>query len=405
MMKSVRFYSVFIFFLIFQCCFAFSNSFSHQIPLSLDYETENEDTLRINRMMKSSHHAVVYSIPDILKEELFFNAFNYDSLRVRVISIISVGDIMPGTNYPSEKYLPSDCSSLFDPVRDVLVDADVTIGNLEGVFSSVGGTPKNCKNPETCYVFRMPDEYAECIKDAGFDILGTANNHVNDFGITGRKNTARQLKKSGFKFAGFRSHPFTIYETKGVKIGFCSFAPHTGTMNFKDYEEASRLVEKLSASTDLVVVNFHSGAEGKDHQHITREDEVFLGHNRGNVYLFSRKMIDAGADLVVGHGPHVVRALDFYKGKLIAYSLGNFCTYARFNLSGPNANAPALKVWLSEKGEFKKARIFSFSQYGEGGPVPDPDGQAIIRMRYLTEIDIPEAPLKIDENGWIMITE
>ena len=291
------------------------------------------------------------------------------------------------------------CSVL---VRDLIHSADIATGNLEGVFSSDGGTPKSCQNPKNCYVFRMPDEYLQNIIAAGFDILGTANNHVNDFGPQGRENTAHVLKEAGMHFAGLNDYPYTIFDTLGLKIGYCAFAPHTGTLNLRDYKGAADLVTRLKKECDMVIVGFHGGAEGKDHQHVTREDEDFLGNNRGNVYSFAHTVIDAGADLVLGSGPHVVRAVEFYKGKLIAYSLGNFCTYSRFNLSGPNAYAPALQVWLDDKGNFIRARIHSFYQAGEGGPVPDPEHHALKKIRDLTKLDFPEEKVTIDDEGWIL---
>ncbi|MCF8380246.1 MAG: CapA family protein [Bacteroidales bacterium] len=319
----------------------------------------------------------------------------------RSIRIVAVGDVMPGTNYPSESYLPRSCSALFQPVKEIISKADVAIANLEGVFSSNGGTPKNCKDPKTCYVFRMPDEYASCIMDAGFDILGVANNHVNDFGLQGRKNTAALLDKLDIPFAGFADRTTVIYESNGLKIGFCAFAPHTGTVNMKDYEGAARLVSELKSKTDIVIVSFHGGAEGKDHQNLVKGDETFLGHNRGNTYLFAHKVVDAGADLVVGSGPHVVRAIEMYKGKLIAYSLGNFCTYQRFNLSGPNANAPLLEVELDENGKLLSSRIYSFLQLGEGGPVEDPENRAAKRIMELSRQDFPDQNLRINSGGQI----
>ncbi len=180
----------------------------------------------------------------------------------------------------------------------------------------------------------MPDEYISEIREAGFDILGTANNHVNDFGLTGRENTARVLQSAGMHFAGLDRFPYTIYDTLGLRIAYCAFSPHTGTVSIFDYAGAARLVSHLDSLCDIVIVGFHGGAEGKDYQHVTREDETFLGNDRGDVYRFAHTVIDAGADLVIGSGPHVVRAMEFYKGRLVAYSLGNFCTWSRFNLSG-----------------------------------------------------------------------
>lgn len=368
-----------------------------------DYENDTIPEIPdFSRMMEAKHltHTNIYTSPDTT--DLLDVLTAGIELPLRTITIVAVGDIMPGTNFPSEDYLPPACDILFNPVRNIIQNADVAVGNLEGVFSSEGGDAKNCKDPKTCYVFRMPDSYAGCIKEAGFDILGVANNHVNDFGYEGRVNTARRLDEEGVFFAGFPDRPWVIYNIKGLKIGFCAFAPHTGTLDFRDYENAEAIVRELDKKVDIVVVSFHGGAEGRDHQHITRADEMFLGSNRGNPWYFARRVIDAGADLVVGHGPHVVRAVEFYKEKLIAYSLGNFCTYARFNLSGPNANAPVLEVNLDAKGNYVSGKIHSFLQLGEGGPVPDLSKSAMKRIRELTSIDFPEQEIIIDNEGRII---
>ena len=354
-----------------------------------------------SEMMKLDRD-VAYLIPKTF-DSIFISNFFFDEskLPTRSIKILTVGDVMPGTNFPTTSYLPNSCSKLFDPVRDIISSADIAIANLEGVFSSDGGTVKNCNNPKTCYVFRMPDDYAECIMDAGFDILGVANNHVNDFGYKGRQNTVKRLDELEIPFAGFPDRSYVIYEKKGLKIGFCAFAPHSGTMNLKDYYAAAKLVSDLKQKTDIVVVSFHGGAEGKDHQHVVKGDEVYLGYNRGNTFHFAHSVIDAGADLVFGHGPHVVRAMEMYKGKLIAYSLGNFCTYRRFNLSGPNAYAPILEVEMNATGDLLSAKIHSFLQLGEGGPVYDSRGSAARRINELSKQDFPDQNMLINSEGEI----
>ena len=322
-------------------------------------------------------------------------------LSADTITIIGTGDIMPGTNYPDPSYLPpgNDCQRLFNPVADILRSADVTFGNLEGVFSSNGGTPKNCRDPKFCYVFRMPDEYLGCILDAGYNLLGVANNHVNDFGIGGRRNTARLLDSTGVAWAGFVEKPSVTFEVNGVKYGFAAFAPHIGTADLTDYAGAARIVRELDSICDIVIVSFHGGAEGRDHQHVPCTDEIYLGHNRGNVCKFAHTVVDAGADVVFGHGPHVTRAMELYKNRLICYSLGNFCTYARFNLSGPNGNAPIVKVFTSRSGEFLGGKVIPVHQPGSGGPQIDAGNTAVRLLRELSEADFPGNDLVICEDG------
>jgi hypothetical protein len=322
----------------------------------------------------------------------------------RGITVIAVGDIMLGTNYPSESYLPpnNNCYPLLSELKPYLLDADITFGNLEGVFAGETGTPKQCKDTTKCYVFRMPDEYLDCFIDAGFDLLSLANNHVNDFGPEGRVNTSRLLSQKGMPFAGLLTQPYIIIEREGYKIGFAAFAPHSGTNDMKDYAGAKRMISFLNDTCDFVLVYFHGGAEGRDCQHVTKEDEDFMGHNRGNVHRFAHDAIDAGADLVMGSGPHVTRAVEIYKGRLIGYSLGNFSTWSRFNLAGPNGICPMIKTWLAPDGSFVKAQIIPVFQPGEGGARIDPQKRVISKIQELTLADFPETPLIINNDGWIL---
>ncbi len=336
-------------------------------------------------------------------ETFYFSPTGRLIIPMDTVTIIGTGDIMPGTNYPDNRYLPpgNDCAALFDPVREILQSADVTFGNLEGVLASDVGTAKKCNNPDVCYVFRMPDTTLECILDAGYDVLSVANNHVNDFGYAGRMNTAKLLVEAGVPFAGFREYPSAQFEMNGVTYGFAAFSPHSGTLSLKDYDGAAEIVRQLDAECDIVIVSFHGGAEGRDHQHVPCTDEEYLGYNRGNVCKFAHAVVDAGADVVFGHGPHVIRGMELYNDRLICYSLGNFCTYARFNLSGPNGLAPIVKVFTGTDGSFRGGEVIPVRQPGEGGPVLDPSNMAIRKLQELTRADFPDSGLIIEDNGKI----
>ncbi len=324
-----------------------------------------------------------------------------DSLWVSSLTIIGTGDIMLGTNYPSESYLPpgQDCSPILRPVHEVLQSGDLLFGNLEGVFCPEGGTPKTCRDLSKCYVFRMPEHFLSCILEAGYDVLSVANNHVNDFGPVGRASTAAMLDSAGIAFAGFETHPWSLFEKDGVIYGFAAFAPNQGTMNLKDYKRASAITAMLDSIADVVIISFHGGGEGKEHQHVIRGDEYYLGENRGNVYQFAHLMVDAGADIVFGHGPHVTRALELYADRIICYSLGNFATYGRFNLSGPNGIAPIVKLRVDRQGSFLEGEVISVYQAGEGGPRLDPTDRALARLKELTETDFPLQKLVVDSDG------
>ena len=314
------------------------------------------------------------------------------------ITVIGVGDIMMGTTYPSADLPPNDGRELLAGVKDILDDADVTIGNLEGPFLNSGGTPKECLTPERCYSFRVPERYGAYLKDAGFDFVNLANNHAFDMGVQGREATYRVLDDNDILYAGTTDQPTTIIEVDGLKIGIAGFAPNRGTMNINDKVLVENTIRDLKDECDLVFVMFHGGAEGAGAQRVPRNNEYFLEENRGDVYEFAHLVIDAGADLVFGSGPHVTRAVELYNGRFIAYSLGNFCTYGKFSLSGPQGTAPIIKVYMNRNGEFQKAVVTSIKQIKRGFPVTDDSETALKTIIRLTNMDFRSGDLVFDGN-------
>lgn len=325
------------------------------------------------------------------------------------LTVIGVGDIMMGLNFPEEKpVLPKqDGELVFSEVKDILRDADLTTGNLEGVLMNKGGLPKPCcrstKKSGNCYCFRSPENYTRHLLDAGFDYVSVSNNHSGDFGSEGRICTQRALDEAKLAYAGFeKSCEYKILELNGVRYGFASFSVSSGTLTVFDTEKAKKTIALLRDSSDIVIATMHIGAEGSKYTHITRESETFLGDNRGNPYQFARLAIDAGADIVFGHGPHVPRAIDLYKGKFIAYSLGNFATSTSVNIQGVTGYAPIVKITIDKK----TGEIYSFIQKGNNGdrkPNRDDKGACIKLMKELTEQDIPESPIQIADDGKITL--
>lgn len=322
--------------------------------------------------------------------------------RPNTVKLMAVGDIMLGTNYPNNSYLPPcDGKDILAPIKEIISKGDVSFGNLEGVLLTGEGVVKKCSNPEVCYAFKMPDHYANYLVDAGFNLLSLANNHIRDFGDIGTANTIKILNELGIPHAGLEECPYTTFEKDGIRYGFAAFAPNIGTVKINDYVNAKKIISHLDTISDIVIISFHGGAEGSKAKHITRKTEMYLGENRGNPYEFARMAIDAGADVVLGHGPHVTRAIDIYKNRFIAYSLGNFATYGRFNLSGPNGIAPIIELNLSVDGSFVSGKIYSTKQLGRGGPAIDNQNAALKEIQVLTQTDIPECLLNIDSDGTI----
>jgi poly-gamma-glutamate capsule biosynthesis protein CapA/YwtB (metallophosphatase superfamily) len=317
------------------------------------------------------------------------------------LTIIGVGDIMMGTSYPDNKLPGEDGAFLMREVEPILRNADLTFGNLEGTLLDEGGIPKSCKDPKVCYVFRTPTRYVKHLISAGFDMMSLANNHAGDFGEAGRKSSMKTLDVAGILHAGQVDHPVAILQKDGVTYGLAAFAPNGNCVNLNSLEGAKAIVAYLDSLTDIVIVSFHGGAEGAQYQSVPRMNEIFHGENRGDVYKFSHAMIDAGADIIFGHGPHVTRAIDVYKDRFIAYSLGNFCTYRGISVSSVNGLAPIVKVFTDPQGKFYQAQITpTYQTYGTGVKV-DPQKQVIRKIQELTKKDFPESRVHIDDNGLI----
>lgn len=333
-----------------------------------------------------------------------FSLLNLPGQKNDTVKIAAVGDIMLGTAYPDSSFLPKNGSfRLFKPLHSYLSSADVTFGNLEGTLTDDMTQAKECKTEGRCYYFAMPTEFAQTLGKAGFDAISIANNHINDFGYIGRKSTKKHLRKHKISFAGLSECPVDTFTRNGVKYGFCAFAPNAGTLSIKDLKKAERVVKHLDSIADIVLVSFHAGGEGIEFQHVTRKTEFYIGENRGNVYEFAHRMIDAGADVLLGHGPHVTRAVEVYKNRFITYSMGNFLTYSRVSVAGRCGVAPLFNIYTNKAGEFIKAQIVPTYQTKYQAPKLDMQKRAISIIRELTNTDFPEMKniISINNEGWI----
>jgi len=314
------------------------------------------------------------------------------------ITIASVGDMMIGTDFP-ENHLPDDDGvSFLAAVTPALSSADVTFGNLEGVLVDGGEPAKKCSNPNACYLFRSPTRYADYFRAAGFDVMSLANNHARDFGEEGRTSTMDALARVGIHHSG-REGDFASFEVNGVKIAVLAYAVTKESNMLLDYELARTTVASYAKSHDIVMVTFHGGAEGADVTNLPFAEEEYYGEPRGDVVMFARMVVDAGADLVVGHGPHVVRAMERYKDRLIAYSLGNFATYYGISVAGIKGIAPILFTTLDGEGRFVEGEIVSTIQIRPAGPSIDDQQRAFKLIRGLTAEDFENPGLSFTEDG------
>lgn len=326
------------------------------------------------------------------------------------LSLAFVGDVMMGTNFPSEQYVTKDRGrSLFIDSKDVLKAADVAIANLEGTcYDGTDGELRKMTNSKTYFIFRMPGDHAQNLVDAGIDIVNCANNHSFDFGMTGRKNTLKTLEKAGIKPSGLKDlAEGCVVERKGVRIAYVSFAAScTQVLDLNNATEVESMVKKYREMSDVLVVGFHGGAEGTAYTHVPKKVEYYVGECRGDVYDFAHRCIDLGADIVVGHGPHVPRAMELYKGHLIAYSLGNFCGPYRLGCKGMTGHAPLLVAEVSASdGSFRQGMLHSYLQSPGVGPRIDKNKAALTDIKRLTKEDFPSTPLSFDDDGRISRTD
>lgn len=314
-----------------------------------------------------------------------------------LVSLSATGDIILGD---AGSLPPRDGEGFFAAVIDALA-ADLVMGNLEQPLTEETGYEKCDKDATSCHAFRAPPHYAAHLAAAGFDLMNIANNHGNDFGPAGRENTQAALTAHGIAYTGERDQ-FTVVEVKGVSVAVVGFSPYAWTNDVNDLDQARAVVTRAAADADLVVVQAHLGAEGADATRVRPGVETFFEERRGDPMAFARAVIDAGADLVIGHGPHVLRGLEFYRGRLIAYSLGNFAGGGgTLNNAGNLGLGAVLTVSLYPDGAFAGGRLISTHMYEAGLPRPDPQQRSLALVRELTELDFPETGARLGPDGEI----
>jgi Bacterial capsule synthesis protein PGA_cap len=311
------------------------------------------------------------------------------------VTITAVGDMMLG-NTPD---LAPDPGTYFRAVKPALSHgAQIVFGNLEGTLTTATGSKCGNAPSGNCFAFRNPPAYARYFKQAGFTILNDANNHSFDFGAAGQAQTIKAIHAAGVAQTGLPGQ-ITRLRVAGITVAFVAFAPYRWSASLLDQPAARTLIKRAARQARLVVVYMHAGAEGSDAVHVTGRDEHFLGEDRGNPEAFAHMAIDAGASLVIASGPHVLRGLQFYKGHLIAYSLGNFAGYGNFSIHGDLAMSAILRVRLSSSGRLERARLYPTQFSGPGRPVPG--GGAIAFTARLSAEDFGASAARIRPSGVI----
>jgi hypothetical protein len=313
----------------------------------------------------------------------------------RSITLEWVGDIALSTQ---RGLPPGGLRRELAPVRGLLQHADVTLGNLEGTLST--GGPSKCGGigGGTCFAFQAPPSVAGELRAAGFRLVNQANNHSLDYGASGRAQTIAALRRAGIAHTGLPGQ-ITVLRVAGTRVAFVGLAPYAYDANLLDIRAAKRLVRRARARARLVVVIIHAGAEGADQLHTPRREEYYLGEDRGDARAFAHAVIDAGASIVLGSGPHVIRGLERYGGKLIAYSLGNFVGYHTLADGGVLSESAILRVTLAPAGSVLGGRWIPI-RLVEGLPRPEHSGVSARLVATLSREDFPHHHFDISPHGY-----
>ncbi|HZQ65567.1 MAG TPA: CapA family protein [Gaiellaceae bacterium] len=285
----------------------------------------------------------------------------------------------------------------FRSVRRLLT-GDVVLGNLEGTLTD-RGSAKCGAGSSDCFSFHAPPSYAHRLRRAGFTVMNLANNHALDYGPVGQRDTVNAVRRAHMLTTG-RPGEIAYLKVRGIRVAVLGFAPYRWAQSLLDLPAAERLVRRADRWADLVVVTMHAGAEGADRQHVEPGNEWFLGENRGNAVAFAHDVVRAGADIVVGSGPHVLRGLEWYRGRLIAYSLGNLLGYRTLNSSGVTGISAILHVSLRRDGSVQAVRLDAVTTRG-GIPRPDPGGAARGLVRTLSREDFGRRAVAVSPTGML----
>ena len=283
------------------------------------------------------------------------------------------------------------------PVGPLLRHADVTLGNLEGTLSEGGSSKCGGIGGGTCFAFQAPRWVAGELASLGFDLVNQANNHSLDYGPSGREQTISALRRAGVAHTGL-PHKATILKVLGKRVAFIGFAPYPYDASLLNISAAQSLIRYARARAALVVVIIHAGAEGANELHTPNGTESYLGEDRGSTRAFAHAAIDAGASIVLGSGPHVIRGVERYRSRLIAYSLGNFVGYHTLGEGGVLSESAILRVKLGAAGRVLAARWIPIKLVG-GLPRPDPSDASAQLVATLSREDFPGHRFAIGPSG------
>ena len=310
------------------------------------------------------------------------------------VEVSAVGDVIMGA---TPQLPPDEGRHLFDAVAGALT-GDVVLANLDQALTDIATSTKCGATSSGCFAFRTPPSYAQRLREAGFTVVNLANNHSHDFGEAGLRDSQAALTAAGLQYTGLPGQ-VTRHDVGSLRVAILGFAPYGWAQSLLDVPAAQRLVGQAAEQADVVLVTIHAGAEGADQTHVRPGSEVFLGEDRGDAMAFSRAVIDAGADAVLGAGPHVLRGMEWYRGRLIAYSLGNFTGYRTLATDGPVGIGGILTLRLAADGTWNSGRLVATVMVDPGLAQIDPAQQALGVVQDLSRADFGACGVDISTAG------
>jgi hypothetical protein len=333
------------------------------------------------------------------------------------LRVCAGGDIMLGNNLDTlwavraagrlgERVNPfPDPDSLLAPLRPLLAGAEVVLLNLEGAVGE-GPAPAKCRPGSThCYAFRQPVAAAAALARFAAPavvVANMANNHAMDAGPEGFAATVAHLSEAGVYITGADTLPTLIPAPSGDTIAILGFSPFIAGPDPRDLDAVRRHVARAAARYRRLVVTMHMGAEGRAAQRTPDRNEIFLGEDRGNSVAFARAAAESGAALVVGHGPHVLRAAEWRGEALILYSLGNLLTYGPFNMEEPLNRGGIACAAVDSEGRVVEAQLRPTRQGPPGVASADPTGRGSFLVDSLSQIDFPETAGRVRDDGVVV---
>lgn len=298
-----------------------------------------------------------------------------------------------------------DPDSLVAPLTPFFTGANIVLVNIEGAIGA-GPAPRKCGPRSTaCFAFRQPPSAAAALRriaDSTVAIVGNvANNHSRDAGDNGRDSTIAALVAAGIQPTGADTLATPVALPSGDTIAFLGFYTDTTTPDARDLAAVRRHVQRAVQRYGTVVVTMHLGAEGPAAQRTRNVNERFLKINRGNPVAFANAAFAAGATLVVGHGPHVLRAIEWRGDKLVAYSLGNLLTYGPFKLREPTNRGAVFCATLEADRRVTAAELRATMQRWPGVLEADSTRRAYVLVDSLSALDFPRTGATVDSLGVI----